>query len=51
MLSICAIAQEQSQHATDGSTNTAALSQITFHASSGSLSGLRDGDTEAVGPF
>jgi len=51
LLSICAIAQEQSQHATDGSTNTAALSQITFHASSGSLSGLRDGDTEAVGPF
>jgi len=50
-LSICAIAQEQGQDANAGSMNSGALSQITLHASSGSSSGLRDGDTEVLGPY
>jgi len=49
LLSICAIAQEQGQHATGKSS--AAMTQITSPVSSGSVSDLRGGETEALGSY
>jgi len=49
LLSICAIAQEQGQHATGGSSG--AMTQVSLPVSGGSVSDLVGGDTEALGAY